>query len=39
MTPTLVLLVAAAQLADLATFGLAVRAQGIGGEIGPLGAR
>ena len=34
MTRTLTLLVVAAQLADVATFGLAVRAQGIGGESG-----
>ena len=38
MTRTLALLVLAAQLADLAMMGLAVRAQGIGGELGPLGA-
>jgi hypothetical protein len=36
MTRILVLLVVASQLADVATFGLAVRAQGIGGELGPL---
>jgi hypothetical protein len=38
MTRTLALLVITAQLADLALMGLAVRAQGIGGEIGPLRA-
>jgi hypothetical protein len=36
VTRLLVLLVVASQLADVATFGLAVRAQGIGGELGPL---
>jgi hypothetical protein len=36
VSPTLLLLALTAQLEDLATFGLVVRAQGIGGEIGPL---
>ncbi len=36
MTRTLVLLVVAAQLADLALFGLAVPRVGIGAEIGPF---
>lgn len=33
-----ILLAVTGQLADLATFGMAVRAKGIGGEIGPLSA-
>jgi hypothetical protein len=36
LEPITLLLLITAQLADLATFGLAARAQGIAGEVGPL---